>query len=175
MEDLEAFLEVVFDSIVDEKHPGYYHQPIPNELDDEIGNLVRVFIEASAQGREAILSKSREANSFALIVFAERMAALAVRENSRRRLLEGLLALIIEGFKFDYRDNMTIWAPLYHSAAKIGVEPEGLFQEAASYARNTVSEWMLDFPKRSPEERGLRAFKFKETYAPDGFRYERVP
>jgi hypothetical protein len=173
--ELAAFVERVFDRIRDDRNPHYYEQPLPNELDNQISDFVKVFIRSEAAGRELILRKSTEKNSFALIIFAERMAVLAVREQSRERLLEGLIALIIEGFKFDYRDTMMVFAPLLHSARKIGVDPVELFNEAASHAKNLVSEYLIDFLKRSPNDQSLKAMGFKEVATPEGFKYERLP
>lgn len=175
MNDLTRLAEAVHQTLVSNNDPIYYFRPLPCELDNEVTRLIDTFIQADSSGRALILSGIRDKHSGWLFAYGQRMAELAVREDSRERLFYGLLALIIEGFKSDYRDNMVIWAPLYHSATKIGIDPAALFSEAASYANNTVSEWILDFPKRSPENRSLKAMGFREASAPDGFRYERLP
>lgn len=165
----------LFRELQDRKHPDYYQRPIPSDLDTAVGGLVSVFIDGEAETRERLLSASRKENSFTLIVFAERMATLAVRESSPRRIRDGLVALIIEGFKFDYRDNMCVWAPLYHSAVKLGADPDLIFREAASLANTEVSRWLIDFANRPAPGKSLKVFGFTEGYGPDGFRYERLP
>jgi hypothetical protein len=57
----------------------------------------------------------------------------------------------------------------------MGIDPESLFNEGAEYANNLVSEGLVEFPKRKPEDRSLEAMNYKEAYGPDGFRYERLP
>jgi hypothetical protein len=53
--------------------------------------------------------------------------------------LEGLLALIVEDYRVDWRDNLTRLAVLYDAAARIGISPDEVFSEAASFVANEVS------------------------------------
>jgi hypothetical protein len=172
MSNLENDLKKILDSMLDDEHTDYLSQPIPCELDSVIGNLVSLYMKLSPTERETIHSLTKERNSYTLLAFAERMAALGVREKSRERLLEGLLSLIIENYNVDWRDNLTKLAPLYHSAVKIGVDPQGLFTEAAAYGHNEVAEITREFPQREPQNRSLEAFGYKESYEPDVFRYK---
>jgi hypothetical protein len=172
MQDLDQYLDNVFKMFAQKSYSDYHD--LPSELDEKIREFVHVYLQASPAERKLILSRVNETHSFKFIIFAERAAALGVREQSRQRLLEGLVALLIEGFKFDMRDTLKRFAPLYHSATKIGVDPADLFNEAASYADNEVARTMTEFPSRKPEDRGLSAFLYKEVNAPDGFRYESV-
>jgi hypothetical protein len=174
MNDLRDILRNVFKKLVDANDWDYFHAPIPCDLDREIQTLVNLFAQSDLSTREQILSMVSEENCYALIVFSSRWAALGVREHSRQRLLEGLIALLIEGYNFDWRDSVKALGPLYHSAAKIRVDPVELFAEAASYARSEVAEVMSQFPYRKAEGRSLQAMGYKEIYTPDGFRYEQV-
>ena len=99
------------------------------------------------------------------------MAAAGARENSRRHLLHGLIALIIENQSTDWRDTITCMAPLYHASGRIGGDAWELFDEAASYADNEFAGNLAAFPGRKPEERSLEAFGYKEVLEPDGTRY----
>src|SRR5262245_52557020 len=172
MSNIENDLKKILNSLIDDEHLDYLSQPIPCELDYVIGNLVNLYKGLSPTERETVCSLTGERNSYTLLAFAERMAALGVREKSRERLLDGLLSLIIENYNADWRDNVTKLAPLYHSAMKIGIDPQGLFTEAAYYGRNEVAGIIREFPQREPENRSIEAFGYKEIYELDGFRYE---
>lgn len=172
MINIENDLKNTLDRLIDDEHLDYASQPIPCELDYVMGNLVNLYKRLSPEKRETVQSLTSERNSYTLLAFAERMAALGVREGSRERLLDGLLALIIENYNADWRDNLTKLAPLYHSAVKIGIDPQGLFMEAASYGNNEVAEVIREFPQREPEDRSIEAFGYKEFHEIDGFRYK---
>lgn len=173
MENFEARVRRALRNIVEDETTLYYHQPIPVGLDDKIAALVRLFWEAPADERRHFFEHYDEDTSWFLIVFAERSATIAVRENSRARVLDGLLALIVEDYKVDPRDNLTRLAVLYDAATRIGASPEEIFLEAASYANNAVARSLIDFVKRNPANRSLKAFFYKAAEGPDGFRYER--
>ncbi|HEY9284950.1 MAG TPA: hypothetical protein VIP46_15950 [Pyrinomonadaceae bacterium] len=172
MDDYEARVDEAFRVVAEDESPLYLRQPIPSELDSKIGRLVRMFRDAPEGERKHFFKHDDEDTSWLLITFAERSAALSVREKSRDRILDGLLALIIEDYKVDPRDNLTRLALLYDAATKSGASPEELFSEAASYANNAVARSLLDFPRRKPADRSLKAFYYKEVEGPDGFKYE---
>lgn len=172
MTKLENKLRDILDSLRDDKHPDYPFKIIPCELDDEVSYFISMYKKLSVEERETVYALTSESHSCTLLAFAERMAALGVRERSRERLLDGLLSLIIENYYADWRDNLTKLAPLYNSAVKIGVDPRRLFSEAASYRNNEVSQVIRDFPERDPEDRSLKAFGYEESLELDGFRYK---
>jgi hypothetical protein len=161
----------LFQRIVEDKTKNYLNQPIPCNLDERVRALVELFVSASTQERKMMLSMDTRRISGALLGFAERMAAAGVREISPARLLDGLVALIIENYSTDWRDVIIRMAPLYHAAVRIGVDAEELFDEAASYSENEVAGNLSAFPRRSPENRSLQAFGYKAVVEPDGIRY----
>ena len=157
-----------------EGRPLYSFRPIPCELDMLISELVKLFMKAEENERRCISTAVPPADGCFLTCFAERMATLGVRERSRQRLLEGLVALVMEGYKEDFRDNMINLAPLYDAAVKLGVEPQELFNEAAAHLNNAPARDLIEFPQRKPEDRSLEAMYFKESHDADGFKYERL-
>lgn len=170
----KRYLEGLFRKFYENRSPLYIHRPIPCEFDMEISGLVHAFMQAPLAEREQVISHMHEDYSDWLFAFSVRMAALAVREDSRQHLLEGLVALVLEDYRYDYRDNVVCLGPIYHSAVKIGIDPIKLFAEAASFANNRASDVIANFPSRPPEKRGLKAMGYKESSGPDGFRYEQT-
>jgi hypothetical protein len=78
-----------------------------------------------------------------------------------------LLAIAMEGFEFDPRDALLRLALLYHSAERLGVAPQELFDIAAGVARGPVAEAMRDFTRaRAPEDRTLAAMGYRESSDP---------
>lgn len=155
--------------------PYYISRPMPCEFDEKISGLVKLFIDSLPEGRKLIIDSVPADDAAILTAFAERMASLGVRENSRRRLLEGLIALVMEDYKGDWRENVMRLAPLYHSATKINVNPETLFSEAASFGNGEAAEIIAAFPSRDPKDRSLEAMWYREANNQEGFIYEQGP
>ncbi len=150
---------------------GYGHWPLPCPMDDEISKIINAFLQAAPAEREAIYGRVKRSTLF--YAFSERMAILAVREKSERRLFEGLIAHVIEDFRDDARDNLVQLSLLYHSASKIGLNPIALFDRAALATPN-AAKYLRDFARRRPELRRIEAMRFRETMTPEGFSYEYI-
>lgn len=167
----ENRIEDTFQQIEKDEIKNYLNKPIPCNLDERVRALIDLFMSASMKQRQMMFPLVTRRISGVLLAFAERMAAAGVRENSRQHLLRGLIALIIENYSIDWRDVITCMAPLYHASGRIGVDPQELFDDAASYADNEVAGNLAAFPRRRPEDRSLQAFGYKEVLEPDGIRY----
>lgn len=173
MSDWEDNIEEIAARLVAGKNPGYGPLPLPAPLDAEIARLLDAFAHASPARREFLLSRITPAHSPTLLAFSERMASLGVREREPRRLFEGLLALVVESFAADYRENAMILSLHYDAATKIGADPARLFEEAASYAKPEVAQALRGFLARSPEDKSIAAMGYEEGAEPGGFRYQR--
>jgi hypothetical protein len=173
MSKISELVEDFFQRLVTNNDPIYGSRSIPCEIDAQITDFVNIYMRATEPEREETLSNMRADFSDAFFVFSERMAALAVRERSRERIVNGLVALLIEDFKFDFRDSLRRLAPLYHSALKIDADPSQLFLEASSYGHNDVARAISEFPNRAPHDRSLESMAYKEEQADGstGFRY----
>src|SRR2546423_11637325 len=157
--------------ISDEDTRDYESEPIPSKVDGLIDYMIPFFLQATEEEREQILSKITLKHSGLLFQFSERMAALGVRKQSREYVLKSLLALVIEDFKYDWRDSIRRFALSYNSANKIGTTPSSLFMEAASFARQEVSQALIKFLQRSSSDKSIKAMGYREAITADGFRY----
>ena len=80
------------------------------------------------------------------------MAVLAVRRQSPALIQQGLVAIVIEGASQDFRDSIVALAKLHHSAVKMGIDPQGAFEKAASFAEPGIIKTELKrFAIRAPE------------------------
>lgn len=155
-------------------NPGAGNGPIPSSFDEMVSEVVAKFIDAQPIKRSKIISLFTDQHSFTFIAFAKRMATYAVRTGSKEKLFDGLAALVLDGGKFDSRENITVMAPLYDAALKIGADAETLFAQAAALAPNEVSDVLRTFPSRPDESKSLICMQFVESEDEDGFIYERL-
>ena len=71
---------------------GYYRSRIPCPEDERVASVVRAFSESSP-GRQAVFREAVDGvRAGLLLVFSERMAALAVRMESAQPIVQGLIA-----------------------------------------------------------------------------------
>jgi len=109
--------------------------PIPSPGDRRTMALLDRVRAGEPAFREAVAAGGDDRGATALLIFAVRMAALAVRTGERAHLARALLApvLAIQGTA-DERD-IPVAVPLpAHSARLLGVDPIALFDEAAAIA-----------------------------------------
>src|SRR5919202_5616316 len=109
---------------------GYYRSRIPCPDDERVARAIRAFSEASP-GRQAVFRESVDAvRAGLLLVFSERLAALAVRLGSSAPIVQGLIgaSLAQEG---DPREALLV-PPLHRRSAEIlGLDPGRIVDEAA--------------------------------------------
>ena len=149
---------------------AYYRSRIPGPDDEAVARTVRGFSEASP-GRQAVFRESVDgARAGLLLVFSERMAALAVRLHSGRPLAQGLVAASVaqEG---DPREALLVPALHRRSAEILGLDPGRVFDEAAGRTDLAGARWLADVrdAEEAPEDVG-----YVEDDDGEGFRYERA-
>ncbi len=166
----ELLIEVInaIGSLESENAVGYglWHLPCP--LDYKISELVNLFLQLESSERQQVYGKC--SNAFLLLAFSERMAIWGVRTSSETKLFEGLIAHVVEGFSHDYRENLLVLSLLYHSACKIGSDPSGLFEKAATFASPKAADYLRQFAHKPAS---IRSMGYKEVMTVDGFSYKR--
>lgn len=173
-ESVTQAIEALFTENRREGKPLYVRRHLPDDLDVMVGDFVKMFMQAAPAERARISAAVPPRAKGLFTCFATRMATLGVREHSRQRLLEGLVALVIEGYKDDFRDTIIRLAPLYDAAVKNGLDAQELFNEAADYLDNATATDTREFPQREPEKRTLKSMGFRESFDADGFKYEKT-
>jgi hypothetical protein len=148
----------------------YYASRIPSPYDSQIGRGVRAFSEASP-GRQAALREAVDDERAGLLVaWSERMAAIAVRLDSDRPLVLGLVGLTLAAEADGGEAYLA--APLHRrSAEKLGSDADRLFDEAAGATDLMGARWLRDAREmeEQPEDSG-----YVEDSDEDGFRYLRT-
>jgi hypothetical protein len=115
------------------------------------------------------------------IAFSERVASLAVRQQSSADLRDGLIANTLAYMVArDWRDVMLVLAPLFRAAELISPDPVEEFAAAAKVVGpsqghwGTADTWLMNFARRKPENRTLAVMGYVEDRDEDGFRFRRT-
>ena len=153
----------------------YYAMPMPSPLDEAVAALARRYSQAPAAERTAIDARISLEHSYGFLIFAERMAALAVRERSVERVRDGLLGLALEHFRLDLREDLMVFSLLHHSARRIGADADALFRSLGppTVAADVAQEFER-FAQRPAELKQIRVFGYHEVSDDTGFRYDRI-
>ena len=104
-----------------ENNKGYGVLPIPRGRDVEISSLLRAWLDLDEPSRKTALSQLPSDCRFTLLGYSERMASLAVRHRNKEHILLGLLALGLDGWRADWRDNVLVVCLHYDAAKRIGL------------------------------------------------------
>ena len=162
------------DWLIMTKNVGYGQLPVPQRLDDEIREIIFRWADLNESTRRQAGELIQESQRFTLLAFSERMASLAVREQDPDLIFAGLLALGVDGWRNDWRDNAVLLSLHYDSAHKLNIEPDVAFGRAAKLLDNKVSEAFQSFLRRSEEDKSLEAMGYEEGKDDHGFRYMRT-
>jgi hypothetical protein len=149
---------------------GYYGNPIPCVEDSRIGRAVKAFT-AAAPTRQAAFRESIDRDRADLLcAWSERVAALAVRLDSPRPLVLGLVALGLAG-ESEGGEALLV-APLHRrSAEKLGTDPARAFDEAAGLSDLPGARWLRDARDSADQ---IEDAGYAEDEDADGFRYMRT-
>jgi hypothetical protein len=122
---------------------------LDSNVDYKMMELIDIFISSTSDNRKHIISYFTADLSFYVLGFADIMAHYAVRNKSKKAILQGLIALIFEGGKVDYRDNYFMFGMFYHAAKRIGEGPVNLFTEASGFTiDNKMHDLLLEYPNK---------------------------
>jgi hypothetical protein len=153
---------------------GYGLLPLPTGRDEEISALIRQWMTLNvAERRETPCSIGDEQRT-TLLAYSERMASLAVRKSDGELILLGLLALGLDGWRTDWRDNVLLLCLHFDACQKIGIEANDIFKHASTLLPSNVGSALTAFLNRSPEDQSLDVMGYKESSDSDGFRYART-
>ncbi|MGH8021736.1 MAG: hypothetical protein ACREIA_26330 [Opitutaceae bacterium] len=153
---------------------GYGLLPIPHPRDDEIKALILRWIALDVASRQQTAAAIKEDQRFTLLAYSERMASRAVREKNVELVFLGLLALGLDGWRNDWRDNAALLCLHYDAAQKVGAQPDAVFARAAGLLSDKVATALRGFLRRSSEDKSLDAMGYEEGRDDDGFRYRRT-
>jgi len=154
---------------------GYADAAIPSARDTQIA----AYLERLRSGGSGDLDRAAGALGPAFtatfLVYAERMATLAVREHDTRHVLLGLRAVALTWRACaDVRPAIPVIGLLYDATRRAGGDPERIFAEAAAHAPVDGGPVLRDFLTRGDLEEIADEMGFVGGRDRDGFRYRRT-
>jgi hypothetical protein len=151
---------------------GYYSQPIPSDRDHQIRASVRSVRDSKTF--DAFLVAMPHRAWQVLTLFAERMAALAVRRRDVDDLRVGLIAVQLAlASTDDEREVIPVLSLLYRAGELINADPTVEFRRVASLSADQNGA-LSTFPSRNTRDRSIEAVAYIERNDADGFRFERT-
>lgn len=131
--------------------------PTKNSLDSELVGLCQRFAKSDTQTRAAMRTSISMDEFYTLINFANRAAVFAMREKSVEWINNGLTAIaMIEAKRIDSRDIFMPLSLLYHSAKRIGANPDQLLRDTSKLSESDVATLLTGYIERTAEDKDLR-------------------
>src|SRR5262245_36527474 len=91
--DLQDITDAIALNVSNRKYWYFYRKPMPCGLDEDLDDLIDLFIESSSAERDVILRKIDKNVAGALQAFSVRMAVWGARQSSTDLLVRGGVAL----------------------------------------------------------------------------------
>ena len=130
-----------------------------------VEQLTTEFLVSDAAARERMSSLVMPEFSYVFFMYSRHAATHSVREKSPELLKRGVISLAIEDLKFDWRDSTIHLAVLNHSALRLGLEPDVLFESILPIVSEKFVRFLRGFVARSAEERSIDLFGVQESDA----------
>ncbi|SRR6266446_974714 len=154
-----------------DKNEGYLPQSIPIERDREIEAMLSTVIAERQLARLQHCVKHEHA--MVLCAFAERMATSAVRGRAPVQLQIGLVALALSWLSSDWREPLMVLPLFYHAAQQLRLNPHSFFESTRQIVGDQLAHPLMQFLKRSDENKSLKSMGYIAGTDKDGFRYVR--
>jgi hypothetical protein len=85
-----------------------------------------------------------------------------------QHIRERLIAMSIDGAGHDYRDDLMAIAHCYHNLAVLGVDADTVLEELAMLSDEDFARLILNFVRRSPDGKSMKAFGLELVQTPNG-------
>ena len=119
------------------------------------------------------LGSISDAGRQVLRTYAERMASRAVRTGDQTDVLRALIAIVLGGLDGNDHEALLIMPLIEESAARIGVEAQDVFEQAAAVVGHPGTANLVSWLSRAPEDRTLACMGYSAGADDGGFRYRR--
>lgn len=88
--------------------------------------------------------------------------------SSEQRLRAALIRQALVKEVRDWRDVFVALCAIYHTAVRLGLDPDQLFEETARLSEETMADLLRSFSRCSPEDKSLKAYCYQEESTPEG-------
>jgi hypothetical protein len=153
---------------------GYGPLPIPQVRDEQTTELLRAWMNLDHVSRTEAASEITDMRARVFLAYGERMASFAVREHDEDFLVLGLIAVGLDGWRYDWRENVLKLPLFYDAATRLGVSPEVIFSKTYAFLSEKVVTGLEGFLRRSPHDKSLAVMGYIAGSDDQGFRYIRT-
>jgi hypothetical protein len=153
---------------------GWGASRIPNEIDDEITDLVKGYLELDDEDKRTVRLSVERDQKFVFLAFAERMASLAIRLESREPLMLAMIAMFLQIGIGDVREDIIRLSLVHAAAQKLEIDPRSVFMESAQQFGLGDTSGLEAFLRRSDEDKSIKSMGYTEGMDQGGFRFVRT-
>ena len=157
-----------------DRNRGYGPLPIPQVRDEQITELIRAWMNLDHISRTESASEITDKQAGVFRAYGERMASFAVRQCDADFLVLGLIAIGLDGWRSDWRENVLVLPLFYDAATRLGVSPELTFGKTYAFLSERVVNGLEGFLRRFPHDRSLAVMGYEAGADDQGFRYIRT-
>lgn len=158
------------------KFYGYLKVKLPHELDAIVESVVSDFMKAPGEARATTLEKITLDSAAVLCSYGERMAAIAVRTQSREPLERGVVAIGMSSKRLeDPREILYPLAALNHASITIGTSLEQIANRTSKLLPPEANSVIQRFIQRKDGDKSLPSMGLCVTGEGSTFRYSSGP
>jgi hypothetical protein len=166
---LDKFVEVL--TSVDPVQ--YWRSPLAGEIDSRMFDATLELYRLETDTRDFAVELIDERSGHTLAIFAERLASMAVTQQSSACLLIGLYALSLTFNARDQLESLRLLPVFYDAAQKCEVDAEQLFEKVGNKAPAVGQIHLTDF--LSKDRKDLENYRFRfDPLGRRGLLYQRV-
>lgn len=171
--EFQAFVEETAVFLGETAVLDYFRQPLPSPMDERMKRIVDRYLAAKPEQRAQLLGALEKSQRALLAIYGHREVTMGMREESRERLLRGLVGLAITHHTLDRGSLEAALAVPHHIARKLGLNRIDLFDEAAELVGGEIGDYLRGYGRRS--DVGLHRFGWREIKTADGVKYKISP
>ncbi|MFJ8233565.1 hypothetical protein ACIQ9E_26965 [Streptomyces sp. NPDC094448] len=162
--------------LMGKKFNGYLRVGIPSEQDAVVDLVVAHFMGATEASREEVMEEVTPSAAAVLCVYAERMAAVSVRESSSGPLERGIVAIGMALSRLeDPRDSLYPLAALNHASSVIGSSLGRVIDSVTEILPRSSKAEIRDFMERDERDKSLSSMGLCAMGEGAAFRYGSGP
>jgi hypothetical protein len=163
--------------ISDALHLNYAKTAIPSDIDDEVSKLIDYIIRGRVESSERqppLLSPSARDMCRG---YSQRMATLAVRNNSKRDIERAMLAVVLGGMSFVEKDALLYMPIVADAARRVGYDFDALIEFASAELGEDQVVGVLEWCSWPPHSKTLEWMRLAARWEDGEFNYisTRVP
>ncbi|WP_250465080.1 hypothetical protein [Microbulbifer litoralis] len=130
---------------------------------EDVESFVDFYMAADQDYRGIISDLIQDKMGLTLISFSGEFSAKAIDTRDDAWVVKAVMLHVIEGFRFDYRENIRRLVFISYAADRISSEIESILKNLSKFIDGSVEEKLLEFFRRPKELNSLKIYGMKEV------------